>query len=68
MVFSVNGNHTFTYPKINVSEDKKQFPFGKPFYLLLDMQLEGSWVGKADGKDLPVEMEIDWVRFYEQEI
>ncbi len=67
LVFSVNDKHTFTYPKINVSKDKKQFPFGKPFYLLLDMQLEGSWVGKVDDKDLPVEMEIDWVRFYEKE-
>jgi hypothetical protein len=27
------------------------------------MQLGGSWVGSIDQKDLPVEMEIDWVRF-----
>ncbi len=66
LVFSVNDKHTFTYPKIDVSLDKRQFPFGKPFYLLLDMQLEGSWVGKVDDKELPVEMEIDWVRFYEK--
>lgn len=31
------------------------------------MQIEGSWVGKADPKLLPVEMEIDWVKFYELE-
>jgi len=29
------------------------------------MQLGGSWVGTVDQKNLPVEMEIDWVRFYE---
>jgi hypothetical protein len=29
------------------------------------MQLGGSWVGKVNPDDLPVEMEIDWVRFYE---
>ena len=27
------------------------------------MQLGGSWVGAVDPKDLPVEMEVDWVRF-----
>ena len=31
------------------------------------MQIEGSWVGKADPKQLPVEMEVDWVKFYELE-
>jgi len=28
------------------------------------MQLGGSWVGNVHPEDLPVEMEIDWVRFY----
>ena len=28
------------------------------------MQLGGSWVGKVDPKELPVEMEIDRVKFY----
>jgi hypothetical protein len=26
------------------------------------MQLGGAWVGSVDPDDLPVEMEIDWVR------
>ena len=47
--------------------DRGQYPFGAPFYLLIDMQIEGSWVGKADPKQLPVEMEIDWVKLYELE-
>ena len=28
------------------------------------MQLGGSWVGPVHPEELPVEMEIDWVRFY----
>ena len=28
------------------------------------MQLGGQWVGDVDPNDLPVEMEIDWVRYY----
>ena len=31
------------------------------------MQLGGSWVGGVDPQDLPVEMEIDWVRFYRKD-
>lgn len=42
-----------------------QFPFYIPQYLLIDMQLGGQWVGDVDPADLPVEMEIDWVRYYE---
>lgn len=64
LVFAINGKRTFTYPKIQ-TEKKGQYPFGTPYYLLIDMQIEGSWVGKADPKDYPVMMEIDWVKFYE---
>ena len=53
----------------SIETDKEgQFPFvGKDFYLLLDMQLGGNWVGQVDPADLPVEMEIDWVRFYRKD-
>lgn len=65
LVFDINGNHTFTYPRIETDKEG-QFPFYQPMYLLIDMQLEGSWVGKADSKDLPVEMQVDWVKYYEK--
>lgn len=66
LCFYVNNRHTFTYPKIDTTE-KEQFPFfDNPFYLLLSMQLGGSWVGSVDPKNLPIEMAIDWVRFYEK--
>ena len=32
---------------------------------LIDMQIEGSWVGKARPEEYPVQMEIDWVKMYE---
>jgi hypothetical protein len=64
-VFFINGQKTFTYPRIKTDKEG-QFPFSEhKYYLLLDMQLGGSWVGKVNPDDLPVEMEIDWVRFYE---
>lgn len=64
VVFYVNNERTFSYPRI-ATEKKGQFPYADgDHYLLLDMQLGGSWVGRVNDADLPVEMEIDWVRFY----
>ena len=65
IVFSVNGQRTFAYPKI-ATDKEGQFPFDIPYYLLIDMQLGGAWVGKVKAEDLPVEMYIDWVRFYQR--
>ncbi len=64
MTFSVNGTETLTYPRVEKDSLKGQFPFFRDWYLMLDMQLGGSWVGKLDPADLPVEMEIDWVKYY----
>lgn len=64
LVFAINDSTTFSYPKIETDKEQ-QYPFGRPYYLLLDMQLGGSWVGSVAEKDLPTYMEIDWVRFYE---
>ena len=66
LVFFINDSRTFAYPRIE-TEMEGQFPFDKPYYLLIDMQLGGSWVGKVDTLDLPVEMRVDWVRYYTKE-
>ncbi len=54
-----------TYPRIDYAIDG-QFPFDRPYYLLVDMQLGGNWVGSVDPSELPVEMEVDWVRYYKR--
>lgn len=65
LVFYVNNVRTKNYPRIE-TDLEGQFPFAdQEFYLLLDMQLGGSWVGGINPAELPVEMYIDWVRFYE---
>lgn len=64
LVFFVNGKRTFAYPRIQTDKEG-QFPFAnEQHYLLLDMQLGGNWVGAIEDKQLPVEMKIDWVRYY----
>lgn len=54
------------YPRIESDEFARevQFPFGVPYYILMDMQIGGAWVGPPDGSELPVEMSIDWVKVY----
>lgn len=67
IVFSVNGIRTMVYPRLYSGEDQNglvQYPFGEPFYILMDMQIGGQWVGPPDGRDLPVEMLIDWIKVY----
>ncbi|MDH6534387.1 glycoside hydrolase family 16 protein [Parabacteroides sp. 52] len=63
--FYINDKHTFTYPRIQTDKEG-QYPFDHPFYLLIDMQLGGSWVGAVEPADLPVEMWVDWVRYYKK--
>lgn len=64
IILSINGKQTLNYPRIQTHLEG-QYPFGTPFYLLIDAQIEGSWVGKADPKELPVEIWVDWVKMYE---
>lgn len=67
LCFFLNGVKTLTYPRLAGKEKDGQFPFAdQPFYLLLDSQLGGDWVGPIDPAQLPVEMAIDWVKYYEK--
>lgn len=63
LVFTLNGKVTFTYPRIDTDKEG-QFPFDQPYYLMIDQQLGGSWVGKVAPETLPVDIEIDWVKMY----
>lgn len=65
--FYINDTKYNTYPRIDSLETKGQFPFNNSnFYLLMDSQLGGSWVGEVDATQLPAHMTIDWVQYYQQ--
>lgn len=64
IVYSVNGTETFTYPRVK-STDPSQWPFDQPFYILIDQQLGGGWVGEINPGDLPVEMVVDWIKVFQ---
>lgn len=63
--FLLNGEKTFTYPRIE-GADWQQWPFDQEFYIILDQALGGNWVGAIKDEDLPVEMVVDWVRVYQE--
>lgn len=66
VVFLTNNQITHTYPSVESLGDP-QFPFDKfNYYLILSAQLGGNWVGEVDTNQLPVEMLIDWVKFYQK--
>lgn len=62
--FYVNEKETLTYPRIDSLTKKGEFPYFRDWFLMLDMQLGGNWVGNIDPCDIPVEISIDWVKYY----
>ena len=53
----------------NASADYRQWPFDKPFHLLLNLAVGGTWGGQRglDPSIWPQRMEIDYVRVYQLE-
>ncbi|MEE1234415.1 MAG: beta-glucanase, partial [Bacteroidaceae bacterium] len=64
LVFSINGKPTFSYPNIH---KEGQYPFGTPYFLLIDMQIGATWMEAPDPNDYPIKMTVDWVKVYELE-
>lgn len=62
--FYVNDNLMLSYPNMIEFYGDEQYPYFRDWYLMLDMQLGGKWAGPLNHLDLPVEMEIDWVKYY----
>ena len=68
----VNDQHYFTFKNerlTNTEADFRQWPFDKPFHLLLNIAVGGNW-GGAQGVDeriWPQRMEIDYVRVYQRQ-
>ena len=65
LVFFVNGHRTLTYPRFRDGRNG-QFPFSDyDYYLILDAQLGRDRSHYIDTAKLPVELRIDYVRYYE---
>jgi len=53
----------------NTAADYKQWPFDKPFHLLLNLAVGGTWGGRegVDESIWPQRMEVDYVRVYKEQ-
>ncbi|MGH9961480.1 MAG: glycoside hydrolase family 16 protein [Pyrinomonadaceae bacterium] len=65
----INGKHFFTFANERLTEptaDYKRWPFDKPFHLILNLAVGGTWGGTKGVDELiwPQRMEIDYVRVY----
>lgn len=63
--FYVNDVLQYTYAKPEGSTFK-EWPFDKPFYLILNQAGGAGWPGALEEQDLPFEMQVDWVKVYKQ--
>ena len=61
--FLINNTYVGTYRR-QPEFGPDQYPFDRPMYLLIDMQLGGSWVGPVKPEELPYKYKIDYVKFY----
>lgn len=68
--YTVNGKVYFTYKNENPDSDEfsYQYPFTKPFYLILSQSLggKGTWEGVIDNSELPAIFQIDWIYVYKK--
>ena len=65
LVFFVNGKRTLNYPRFR-DGDNGQFPFSQhDYYLILDAQIGRDRSPYIDTTKMPVELRIDYVRYYE---
>lgn len=66
----VNAKHYFTFKNerlTNPKADYRQWPFDKPFHLILNLAVGGTWGGQKgiDESIWPQQMLIDYVRVYQ---
>ncbi|MEJ5964235.1 family 16 glycosylhydrolase [Pedobacter immunditicola] len=63
--FYVNNVLQYTYTKA-ANASSAQWPFDKPFYLILNQSGGAGWPGAINNADLPFHMNVDWIRVYKE--
>lgn len=66
VIFLIDNKETYVYPKLYPAV-AGQFPFPeKEYYLILSAQLGGKWAGNVNINQLPVRLEVDYIRYYKK--
>ena len=64
--FFFDGRNYFTFDTGQAVQADGSNPFQRPFYLILNLALGGSWGGEMDDAALPQRFTVDYVRVYER--
>ena len=71
LIFTINDEQYMHYPNLNLpnNQEVEQWPFDKPFYLIVNQSLggDGTWPGPIDDSELPAIFEIDWIKVTQSE-
>jgi len=65
IVFFVDGKKYFTYTINDDAGEGKQNAFRKPFFLLINLAIGGTWGKTLDPAILPLKYYVDYVRIYQ---
>lgn len=69
--FTVNGKVVLSYANDNPGNEdfSYQYPFTKPFYIILSQSLggKGTWEGIIKNEELPAIFQIDWIKVWQKE-
>ena len=63
--FYIDEHHYATFEKPEGDVPLESWPFDKPYYLILNIAVGGTWGGKIEEKDMPYQMDIASVRVYQ---
>lgn len=63
--FYVDDQHIVTFKKPSEHEPIESWPFDKPYYLILNIAVGGTWGGKIQEEDMPYQMDVASVRVYQ---
>lgn len=63
--FYVNNVLQYTYTRA-ANATSSQWPFNKPFYLILNQSGGAGWPGAINNADLPFNMNVDYIRVYKE--
>ena len=68
IVMHIDGREFAAFGK-KPGDGEAEWPFEKPFYLILNLAVGGAWGGQKgiDDDAFPQRMEVDYVRFYQKE-
>ena len=65
LCFFINDTYYGTYRR-QPEYGTDQYPFDRPMYLLIDMQLGAHWLPPVKAEELPFRYRIDYVRYYKK--